>query len=95
MHRPPTMRRASRLSDFGVAVLPSKTTAPRGVDQDLEVSPRLLLVAVLAGVGDGRRQRREQHQNLLVLAGELPPRLLVGEIEVADVHAPVLAIPKK
>ena len=35
MYRPPTMCRASRLSDFGLPVLPSKTATPTG-----EVSTR-------------------------------------------------------
>ena len=62
----------------------------RGVDQGLEVGAGPLLVAVRAGVGDGhRRLRREQGQDLLVLAGELPPAFLPGEVEVADTLAAV------
>ena len=43
-----------------------------------------------ARVGDrGRRLRREQHQNLLVLLGERPPARLLAEEEAADTHPPV------
>ena len=58
--------------------------------QGLEDSAGPLLVAIRAGVGDGhRRLRREQGQDLLVLAGELPCAFLPGEVEVADTLAPV------
>ena len=60
----------------------------RGVDQDLQVGPGALDVAVRARVGDRRRGlRREQHQDLFVRIGELPPVFLAGEIEVADMLA--------
>ena len=60
----------------------------RGLDQRLEVGPRALLAAVGARVGDGGgRLRGEQQQHLLVLGGELRPRLLLAEEEVADLHA--------
>ena len=43
-----------------------------------------------AGVGDRRPGLgREQRQDLLVLPGERLPALLVGQIEVAHLHAPV------
>ena len=62
----------------------------RGVDQDLQVGPGPLLVAVRAGVGDRRRRLRgEQHQVLLVLLRERPPAFLLAEKEVADMHPPV------
>ena len=49
-----------------------------------------LLVAVRARVGDrGRRLRREQHQDLLVLLRERLPARLLAEEEVADTHPPV------
>ena len=60
----------------------------RGVDQGFQVGPRPPLGLVRAGVGDGcRRLRREQHQDLFVLTGELRSALLLGEKEGADVHA--------
>ncbi len=62
----------------------------RGVDQRLQVGPGPLLVAVGAGIDDRRRRlRREQHQDLFVLARELLLSLLPAEKEVADVHAPM------
>ena len=43
-----------------------------------------------ARVGDrGRRLRREQHQDLLVLLGERPPARLLAEEEAGDTHPPV------
>ena len=61
-----------------------------GVDQGLQVGPRPLLGPVPAGVGDRRPGLgREQRQDLLVLAGELLPAFLVGQIEVAHLPAPV------
>ena len=62
----------------------------RRVDQRFQVGPCPLLVSVVARVGDRRTGLcGEEHQDLLVLAGELPAALLVGEVEVADMHAPV------
>ena len=65
--------------------------ADRGcLDQGLQAGPRPLLPPMRAGVGDGRRRlRREEHQHLFVLIGELLPAGLVGEEEVTDVHVPV------
>ena len=49
-----------------------------------------MLVPVRAGVGDRRRSlRRQQQQNLFVLARELAPTFLLGEKEVADQHVPM------
>ena len=63
----------------------------RGFDQRLQVCPRPLLGPVGAGVGDRRRRlRREQHQDLFVLAGELSSAFLPAQKEVADVDAPVM-----
>ena len=60
------------------------------LDQGLEVGPGPPLVAVRAGVGDGRRRLRgEQDQDLLVGARELRPALLLAEEEVADVDVAV------
>ena len=62
----------------------------RGVDQGLQISPGSLLGPVPAGAGDrGRGLRREQHQHLFVLAGELSAADLVPETEVADMHSPM------
>ena len=61
-----------------------------GLDEGLEVGAGPLLALVGARVGDRRRRLGgEQHQDLLVLAGELLVTLLVAEEEVADVQAPV------
>ena len=49
-----------------------------------------MLVAVGACVGDGGgRLGGEQHQHLLVLAGEFASACLPRQKEVADVHSPV------
>ena len=62
----------------------------RGLDQRLEVGPRAPLVAVRPRVGDGDRGlSREQHQQLLVLVGELLAALLPGEEEGAYIGATV------
>ena len=62
----------------------------RGLDQDLQVGSGPLLVPVRARVGDRRRRlRREQHQDLFVIAGELPAAFLAAEQEVADNHSPM------
>ena len=62
----------------------------RGLDQRLEVGPGALLGAVGARIGDrGRGLRGEQHQDLLVLVGERLVALLLGQIEVADMDAPM------
>ena len=62
----------------------------RGFHQGLQIRPRAPCVAVRASVGDrGAGLRREQHQHVFVVAGELLAVGLVGEEEVADVGAPV------
>ena len=62
----------------------------RGVDQGFQIGASPALVAIRLGVGDSRRRLRcEQDQGFLVLVAEPLSALLVGEIEVADVHAPV------
>ena len=86
---PSPRRRASRLIDTGRPLRTSNTrrTDRRGLDQGLEGGARPLLVAMGAGVGDGRgRLRGEQHEHLLVLGGELGAVLLLAEEEVADLH---------
>ena len=87
-----TMRRASRFNEPGRPAGASKTTTPtgRGLDQGFEVSPRALLAAVRAGVGDrGRGLGGKQHQHLFVVVGELLAVGLLGEEQVADLRAPV------
>ena len=55
------------------------------VDQRLQVGPGPPLPPARPGVGDRRcRRRREEHEGIFVLVGELPPAGLVGEEEVAD-----------
>ena len=62
----------------------------RGVDQGLQIRPRPLDRTVVPRVGDRRAGlRREQRQDLLVLARELEPALLVAQEKAADLHAPV------
>ena len=77
-----------------VPLLASNTTTPTG-EVSISASRSALArcsSAVGAGVGDrGGRLRGEQHQDLFVLAGELPAALLVAEEEVPDVGAPVVA----
>ena len=59
--------------------------------QLLQVRPRLLLGSMGARVGDRRRRlRREQDQDLFVLAGELAPAFFLGQKEIADMDAPVM-----
>ena len=61
-----------------------------GLDQRLEIGARAALVAVGARVGDRRGGLGgEQHQRLLVLAGERLAVRLVGEEEAADAGAAV------
>ena len=61
-----------------------------GLDEGLKVGPRAPLGAMGAGVGDrGRRLAREQLQHLFVLGSECLAVRLVGEEEVAELHAAV------
>ena len=56
--------------------------------QRLQAGASPLLLAMGAGVGDGRRRlRREQQQHVLVLVRELSSAPLAGEEEAADVRA--------
>ena len=93
-------RRAQALDDAPrLAVERHRAAAPgiehhhadrRGLDEGLEVGPRLALVAMRARVVDRRRCLTcEQEQDLLVLVGERGRALLLGEEEVADMDAPV------
>ena len=60
----------------------------RGLDQRLQVGARPPLVAVRAGVDDGRSSLRcEQQQHLLVLVRELPAIFLPAEEETAGLGA--------
>ena len=62
----------------------------RGLDQRFKVGPGPLLGPVSARIADRRRGLRgEQHQDLLVLGGELRRAFLPSEEEVADVHTPM------
>ena len=62
----------------------------RGLDQGLQVGPGPTLVPVGACVGDSCRcLGGQQHQHLLVLAGELPFAVLVGQKEAADMYSAV------
>ena len=91
-HSPPTIRFASRLSETGWPVRASKTTTPTG-----EVSTRASRSARARCSARCRRALAiaapacdaNQRQDLLVLPGERLPALLVGQIEVAHLHAPV------
>ena len=59
----------------------------RGLDQRLKAGAGAPLGAVGPRIGDCRRGLGgEQHQELLVLVGELPSALLLAEEEVADLH---------
>ena len=63
----------------------------RRFDQGLQVGPRPAHVPVGAGVGDRRsRLRREQNQDLLVLARELAPALLGAQEEEPHAGAPMM-----
>ena len=60
----------------------------RGLDQGLQAGAGALLGAVGARVGDRRRGLRgEQHQDLLILVGELRAAFLVDQVEIADMRA--------
>ena len=56
-----------------------------GVHQRLQVGPGPPLLPVPAGVGDDQRGLGcEHHEGLLVLLGELPAALLMGQVDGAD-----------
>ena len=60
----------------------------RGLEQSLHVGPRPPFVPVRACMGDrGGRLRREEHQHLLVVAGELEAVPLLAQKEDADQDA--------
>ncbi len=74
-----------RLAGLGIE---DRDAHGRDVDQGLQVGPGPLFVSEGAGVRNRRRRlRREQHQDLFILAREPPSVFLPSEKEIADLDA--------